>query len=79
MTDKKMQEMAERLNQLDDELHAAERAGNVSAQIAALRERARCWREWAEHLAKAGRDNHAAVLSAMRDEITAGQLEAGAR
>lgn len=71
--------LGDRMDELDTELYAAERAGNVSAQIATLRERARCWREWGEHLTKSGRDNVGAILSAQRDEASAFALEGGAR
>jgi hypothetical protein len=70
--------LADRMDELDDELYAAERAGNVSAQIAALRERARCWREWGEHLKANGRDHSGSELAAMRDESTADRLAGGA-
>ena len=79
MTSEQLRILGDRMDAIDDELYAAERAGNVSAQIAALRERARCWREWAEHVKKAGRDNAGAILAAQRDENNALQLEAGAR
>lgn len=71
--------LGDRMDELDTELYAAEQAGNTSQQIAVLRERGRCWREWAAHLEKSGRDNVGAVLSAQRDEASAFALESGAR
>lgn len=70
--------LSERMDKLDDEIWAAEKAGNKSAQIVGLRERARAWRKYGEILEKAGRDSVAASLSAQRDENTAFQLEGGA-
>lgn len=79
MTSEQLRILGDRMDVLDDELYAAERAGNVSAQIAALRERARCWREWGEHQKAAGRESYGAELAAMRDETHAFQLEGGAQ
>jgi hypothetical protein len=64
-----------RMDRLDDELVAAERAGNASERIALLRERARAWRAYSTLLGQAGRDSVGATLAAMRDETTALQLE----
>jgi hypothetical protein len=63
--------LAGRMDRLDDELTAAERAGNVAERIALLRERARAWREYGRLLDKAGRDASGAILGAMRDETSA--------
>ena len=78
MTDEEMVRIAAALNDLDDQLWAAEKADNVSEQVAVLRERARVWRRWADHLEQSGRDNYPAVLSAMRDDISADRLAEGA-
>lgn len=77
MSSEQLRILGDRMDELDTELYEAERAGDVSRQIAALRERGRCWREWGEHLTKSGRDNVGAILSAQRDETTAQQLEDG--
>ena len=79
MTSEQLRILGDQMDKLDDELYTAQRAGHVSAQVAALRERARCWREWAAHLEKAGRDSYGAILAAQRDETHALQLEGGAR
>lgn len=79
MTDEQLRILGDAMDRLDTELYAAERADNVSAQIATLRERARCWREWGELLEKAGKDNYGAILAALRDETHAQQLEGGVR
>jgi hypothetical protein len=49
----------------------------LSAQIVALCERARSWREYGTLLERAGRDNIGAILSAQRDETTAHHMEGG--
>lgn len=72
-----MVRVAAELNELDDQLTAAERAGNVSEQVAVLRARSRVWRRWADHLERAGRENHPAVLASMRDAISADRLAEG--
>jgi septal ring factor EnvC (AmiA/AmiB activator) len=74
MTDDELLRIAAELNDLDDELAAFERAENVSGQVTVLRQRARVWRRWADHLEQSGRDNHPAVLAAMRDTISADRL-----
>jgi hypothetical protein len=56
----------------------AERAGNISAQVACYRERARAWRRYAALLEAAGRDGSGAVMAAQRDENRARELERGA-
>jgi hypothetical protein len=73
-----MKKVAAKLNALDDELGAAERAGTVSAQVAILRERSRVWQAWADRLLADNREATPAVLAAQRDAISADRLAGGA-
>lgn len=77
MTDDEMVRIAAKLNELDDQLHAAERAGNVSDQVAVLRERSRVWRSWADQLLASGREAYPAMLAAQRDTASADRLADG--
>lgn len=67
-------QIAEAMHIADVELLEAEREGNVSGQITALRERAQLWRQYAAYLAAAGVENYPAILSAQRDDISAATL-----
>ncbi|WP_445186777.1 hypothetical protein ACTXG6_06080 [Pseudonocardia sp. Cha107L01] len=78
MNHDEMRILGDRMDELDIELFEAQKAGNTSAQIVALRERAHAWREWGQLLDKAGRESHGAELAAQRDEITAAELAGGA-
>lgn len=78
MTSEEMTRVAAQLNELDDQLWAAERADNVSEQVAVLRERSRIWRSWADRLEETGRESHPAVLASMRDATSADRLAGGA-
>lgn len=78
MTAEEMTRIAAELNDLDDRLSAAERADNLTDQVAVLIERSRVWRRWADHLEQAGREAHPAVLASMRDAIAADKLAGGA-
>ncbi|WP_445186776.1 hypothetical protein ACTXG6_06075 [Pseudonocardia sp. Cha107L01] len=69
--------MSDRMDRLDDDLWAAERAGDVGEQIKCLYSRAVGWYRFAEILRQAGRDTTTAITAARRDETTARQLEAG--
>jgi hypothetical protein len=77
MRTKEMVRVAQKLNELDDALGAAQRVGNVSEQVALLRERGRVWRGYAVLLEQSGRDSVGATLAALRDETNALQLEGG--
>lgn len=70
--------LTELMDQVDDELWAAEKADDVTGQIVALRERAKLWRQYGAMLQAAGADNVGAELSAQRDEISADNLARGA-
>lgn len=78
MTAEEMTRIAARLNELDDQLHAAERADNVSDQVAVLRERSRVWRSWADMLDQTGREAYPAILASQRDATSADRLAGGA-
>jgi septal ring factor EnvC (AmiA/AmiB activator) len=78
MTDEEMLRIAATLNELDDQLSAAERADNLSDQVAVLRERSRVWRSWADLLEQTGREAHPAILASQRDAISADRLAGGA-
>jgi septal ring factor EnvC (AmiA/AmiB activator) len=69
-----MVRIAAKLNALDDQLSAAERADNLSDQVAVLRERSRIWRAWADMLEQTGREAHPAILASQRDAISADRL-----
>ncbi|WP_445184565.1 hypothetical protein ACTXG6_40335 [Pseudonocardia sp. Cha107L01] len=73
-----MVRVAAKLNELDDQLSAAEIAGNVSEQVAVLRERAGVWRSWANRLLADGREATPAILASQRDEASADRLAGGA-
>jgi septal ring factor EnvC (AmiA/AmiB activator) len=78
MSDDEMLRIAATLNDLDDQLWAAERADNVTEQVAVLRERSRVWRSWADQLLASGREAHPAILASQRDAISADRLAGGA-
>jgi septal ring factor EnvC (AmiA/AmiB activator) len=78
VTAEEMTRIAAKLNELDDALHAAERADNLSAQVAALRERSRVWRSWADMLDQTGREAYPAILASQRDATSADRLAGGA-
>lgn len=73
-----MKKIAAKLNELDDQLSAAERQGNLSAQVAVLRERSQVWRAWADRLLADNREAHPAILASQRDAISADRLAGGA-
>jgi septal ring factor EnvC (AmiA/AmiB activator) len=73
-----MTRVAEKLNALDDQLSAAERQGNVSEQVAVLRERSQVWRSWADRLLADGREAYPAILASQRDATSADRLAGGA-
>lgn len=78
MTREEMSRIADKLDQLDDQLHAAERADNISDQVAVLRERSRVWQAWADMLTQTGREAYPAVLASQRDATSADRLAGGA-
>lgn len=78
MTGEQLRILGDRMDEIDTELYTAERAGDEPRQIAGLRERARCWREWADHLEKSGRESYGAILAAQRDDTSADRLAGGA-
>jgi hypothetical protein len=73
-----LKKLSDEMDRLDDELFAAEKAGNISEQIALLYQRARGWYQFGELQRTAGRDWHTAIISAQRDETSARQLQDGA-
>jgi hypothetical protein len=77
MTAEETRRFSEQLARLDEELYAAELAGNLSERVALLRERAGVWTALAEVLARSGRDDVAARLAALRDQINADRLAIG--
>ncbi|MGH3965079.1 MAG: hypothetical protein ACRDRY_17775 [Pseudonocardiaceae bacterium] len=79
MTDAELDILTEEMDHVDLDLFDAERAGDAAGQARLLRERAGLWRRYGRLRESAGRESTGAELSAQRDEITARQLERGAR
>lgn len=69
-----MLKLDDAMNKVDLELFEAEKSGNLSGQIVALRERAELWRRYGALLRKANREDTGAELSAQRDLNTAHEL-----
>jgi hypothetical protein len=74
VTSQQVADLTERVNRLDDDLHAAKRNGRVTEQVVLLRERAHLWTELADLLRAAGRSDVGARLAAGRDLIDADRL-----
>lgn len=70
--------LTDEMDAADSEVWAAEKAGDTTAHIVALRERSLLWRKYAELLTSIGAESHGAVLAAQRDLTTAQQLADGA-
>jgi hypothetical protein len=71
--------LGDAMDKVDQELYAAERAGDVTTQIAALLERAVCWESYADLCRELGTGELlGAQLSARRDRTTALNLQAQA-
>jgi hypothetical protein len=67
----------DQLARLNEEIYRAELAGNVSARVALLRERAQVWQQLAQTLSATGRDDVGARLAAQRDLVKANRLSTG--
>lgn len=70
-----MLQLDDAMSAVDLELFEAERAGNRSAQIVALFDRAAIWEKYARLLTSAGEDAVGAVLSGQRDRTNALRLQ----
>jgi hypothetical protein len=74
ITAEQVRDLTARVNELDDALLAAEKAGRVTEQVVLKRERANLLTELADLLRAAGRDDVGARLAARRDRIDADAL-----
>ncbi|HEX4358876.1 MAG TPA: hypothetical protein VH141_15195 [Pseudonocardia sp.] len=66
--------LTDEMDKADTALWDAERDGNTSARIVALRERAALWVKYGELLTSVGAESTGAALAAQRDLTTAHQL-----
>lgn len=67
--------LADAMDVADQELYAAERAGDTTVRITTLLERARLWREYGELLEAAGREAWTAYGCSRRDHAEALKLQ----
>jgi septal ring factor EnvC (AmiA/AmiB activator) len=77
VTAEQTRRFSDQLARLDEEIYRAEVQGNLSERVSLLRERAGVWTALAEVLARSGRDDVAARLAALRDQVNADRLAIG--
>lgn len=73
---RRLDALAERMNVCDVELAAAERRGDVTAQIALYFERSTLWKSYSDVLTEGGKEAHTALFCARTDRRAALTLQA---